>query len=174
MESSSGSNSAGRMPASQAGRRGFESRLPLHLFNNLQGIKAPSKPSINPPFAIVSVTSEPAFLCSMDLYAYPPGPCEIPEQGASKAIDSPGCELRRPAWSGGISVLFASNSIRPIPVHSDPRPPRHHFAFGRESRISVHPGIRNSARRTSGHPTNAGECCRTPMSSHSCKPPQVS
>ena len=24
------------MPASQAGRRGFESRLPLHLFNNLE------------------------------------------------------------------------------------------------------------------------------------------
>src|SRR3974377_1114517 len=33
----SGSNSAGRMPASQAGRRGFESRLPLHLFNHFQG-----------------------------------------------------------------------------------------------------------------------------------------
>ena len=32
----SGSNSVGRMPASQAGRRGFESRLPLHLFNNLR------------------------------------------------------------------------------------------------------------------------------------------
>src|ERR1039458_5531854 len=31
----SGSNSVGRMPASQAGRRGFESGLPLHLFNNL-------------------------------------------------------------------------------------------------------------------------------------------
>ena len=27
---------SGRMPASQAGRRGFESRLPLHLFNNLE------------------------------------------------------------------------------------------------------------------------------------------
>src|ERR1039458_773359 len=27
-----------RMPASQAGRRGFESRLPLHLFNNLHAL----------------------------------------------------------------------------------------------------------------------------------------
>src|ERR1019366_5072861 len=44
----SGSNSVGRMPASQAGRRRFESGLPLHVFNNLQGFRIPSIPSIKP------------------------------------------------------------------------------------------------------------------------------
>jgi hypothetical protein len=39
----SGSNSVGRMPASQAGRRGFEPRLPLHLFNQLG---KPTDPSL--------------------------------------------------------------------------------------------------------------------------------
>ena len=33
---------------SQAGRRGFEPRLPLHLFNHLQGFQIPSIPSIKP------------------------------------------------------------------------------------------------------------------------------
>jgi len=35
-------------PTSQAGRRGFEPRLPLHLFNNLQEFRIPSIPSIKP------------------------------------------------------------------------------------------------------------------------------
>jgi hypothetical protein len=34
--------------SSQAGRRRFESGLPLHLFNNLQGFRIPSIPSIEP------------------------------------------------------------------------------------------------------------------------------
>jgi hypothetical protein len=33
-------------PFSQAGRRGFESRLPLHMFNHLRGFSTPSKPSV--------------------------------------------------------------------------------------------------------------------------------
>ena len=31
---------------SQAGRRGFEPRLPLHIFNHLRGLSTPSKPSV--------------------------------------------------------------------------------------------------------------------------------
>jgi hypothetical protein len=34
-----------RRSYSQAGRRGFESRLPLHSFNNLRAFPTPSKPS---------------------------------------------------------------------------------------------------------------------------------
>src|SRR6266536_3873742 len=43
------------MPASQAGRRGFESHLPLHVFNNLQEIQIPSK---NPPISCSPLISQ--------------------------------------------------------------------------------------------------------------------
>src|ERR1022692_5182012 len=55
----SGSNSVGRMPASQAGRRRFESGLPLHVFNNLQGFRIPSKHSIKPQLFDSLDTSAP-------------------------------------------------------------------------------------------------------------------
>ena len=55
-------NSFPRRAVSQAGRRRFESGLPLHVFNDLQGFPIPSIPSIQPQLFDSLSTSVPGAL----------------------------------------------------------------------------------------------------------------
>ena len=80
------------MPASQAGRRGFDSRLPLHLFNNLPRLRNQADPieSIKPDRPLQRIDSflTETWIRELRMISYLMHPPMLAEVGLPKTLES--------------------------------------------------------------------------------------